>query len=116
MPKQKRQKSKSGKPLMIAIHGDDLDIEATFRDNSQLNQSLIGLIVHLRDVMKSSKQTAPRAPIAELLSKFVGSLSVDQVTTLQASLTNEQKLMFIDIMSIVQPREETTGGTSAQAS
>ena len=96
MSKKKNKKSKTRRPLTIWVHGEDLRVEATFRD-----ERLSGL---LADVLKRLNAATPPqdpAPISELVAEFGKSLRQDQLDMMLKTFDMPQKIMFMEIMTLV---------------
>ena len=99
MSKKTKNKTRR-RPLMISIHGEDIQVEAKFSD-SHLSALLADMIKRV------NRPPAVQATIlTELLSEFGKSLRKDQLDALMNTLDMAQKVMFMEIMN--NTRQEHT--------
>lgn len=97
MPKKTTKKTtKTRKPLTISIHGEDLDIEAEFRDGD-LSEVLANTINRVNGA--ATKSPSAQSPIADLVTELAKSLRTDQVEVLNNTFDMAQKTLFMEIMN-----------------
>lgn len=108
-PKKKTKK----KPLTISIHGEDLDIEATFSSKSRLDIAIADVIKRVQGAVRPGAKTtaaaATETPLAMLLQEFSKSLRKDQVEILMGALDMSQKILFMEIANLAaipQPQKD----------
>lgn len=96
-----------------------MSAEKNARTNAAFQKVLqIGSVVAAKIAGGDDNASGPASPLAMLVKDFGGSLRREQIDVLMSTLDVAQKMMFMEIMNMVNPPEpqQPTPGSSAPAS
>ena len=95
MSKKKKSKAKGRRPLTIRIQGEDIRVEAAFRD-----ERLSELLADVLKRLNGGTPPAETTPISDLIAEFGKSLRKDQLEMLLNTFDMPQKVLFMEIMNL----------------